>query len=89
MSALSTYDPPSVISVSPTDNWVFAYFPGRGVDGLGCLWSKEGPLDNWVVSECWAFALGDGVVTAAWTSSHREVSVPNTYMYTLAYCLTV
>ncbi|EIW60130.1 uncharacterized protein TRAVEDRAFT_120124 [Trametes versicolor FP-101664 SS1] len=78
MSALSTYEPPSVISVSPTDNWIFAYFPGRGVDGLGCLWSKEGPLDNWVVSECWAFALGDGVVTAAWTSSHREWTVSET-----------
>ncbi|KAI0819541.1 hypothetical protein BC628DRAFT_1525877 [Trametes gibbosa] len=78
VSAPSAYDPPSVLSVSSTDDWLFAYFPGRGIDGVGCLWRKGGQLDNWIVNESWGFAVGDGVVTAAWTSSHREWIVSET-----------
>ncbi|KAH9857142.1 hypothetical protein C2E23DRAFT_375639 [Lenzites betulinus] len=77
-STPSAYNPPSVVSVSSTDEWLFAYFPGRGTDGVGCLWRKGGQLDNWVVNECWRFAVGDGVVTASWTSSHREWIVSET-----------
>ena len=71
----ASYDPPSVLSLSPTDDWLFAYFPGRGADGVGCLWRRGNQLDNWVVREYWSFAVGAGVVTAAWTSGHREVSL--------------
>ncbi|KAI0372918.1 hypothetical protein BV20DRAFT_1014123 [Pilatotrama ljubarskyi] len=75
ISALGAYDPPSVLSISPTDDWFFAYFPGKGVDGLGCLWRKASQLDSWAVWETWSIAVGSGVVTAAWTSAHREWTV--------------
>ncbi|KAI0333503.1 hypothetical protein GY45DRAFT_1319460 [Cubamyces sp. BRFM 1775] len=72
------YDPPSVLSLSPTDDWLFAYFPGKGADGVGCLWRRGNQLDNWVVRDYWSFAVGSGVVTAAWSSGHREWMVSET-----------
>ncbi|KZT09518.1 uncharacterized protein LAESUDRAFT_508521 [Laetiporus sulphureus 93-53] len=72
------YDPPTVISVSPTDDWLFAYFPGRGCDGAGCLYRRGPQLDSWKEREWWGFAPGAGVVTAEWTSSQREWLVTDT-----------
>ncbi|KAL6305250.1 hypothetical protein BKA93DRAFT_845915 [Sparassis latifolia] len=71
-SSPASYEPPTIISVSPTDDWLFAYFPGRGGDGAGCLWKRGPQLDSWVVREWWSFAVGAGVVAADWTSGHRE-----------------
>lgn len=53
---------------------MFAYFPGRGCDGAGCLWKRGPELDSWVVEEWWSFPTGAGVVAADWTCAHREVS---------------
>ncbi|KAH9951450.1 hypothetical protein B0H21DRAFT_719063 [Amylocystis lapponica] len=71
-SSPALYEPPTVISIYPTDDWIFAYFPGRGGDGIGCLWRKGPQLDNWTVREWWPFSAGAGVVAADWTCSHRE-----------------
>ncbi|KAI0362401.1 hypothetical protein OH77DRAFT_1500103 [Trametes cingulata] len=75
VSALGAYDPPSILSISPADEWFFAYYPGKGGDGLGCLWQRGTQLDSWAVWETWNIAVGSGVVTAAWTSGHREWTV--------------
>ncbi|PSR77354.1 hypothetical protein PHLCEN_2v7955, partial [Hermanssonia centrifuga] len=67
-----TYEPPTTITVSPNDEFVFAYFPGHDGDGAGCLWKKSSQLDSWTVEEWWSFAKGAGVVTAGWTCANRE-----------------
>ena len=67
------YKSPSIISVSPNDEWLFAYFPGRGGNGQGCLWKRGPHLDSWAVKDYWSFARGGGVVTAAWVGAQREV----------------
>ncbi|KAI0636718.1 hypothetical protein C8Q77DRAFT_1051073 [Trametes polyzona] len=78
INAPAAYDPPRVISVAPTDDWLFAYFPGKGTLGVGCLWRKRGQLDNWVMQESWNFSVGGGVVTASWTTARREWVVSET-----------
>lgn len=70
----SSYEPPTVISISPTEDWLFAYFPGRDREGVGCLWERGSQLDTWTVKERFQYAQGAGVVTAEWTSSERPVS---------------
>ncbi|KAI8989685.1 hypothetical protein BD414DRAFT_484925 [Trametes punicea] len=72
ISSPLSYDPPSILSISPTNEWLFGFFPGKGTAGIGCLWRKGNQLDNWAVREYWSFPAGAGVVTAAWTSAHRE-----------------
>jgi hypothetical protein len=74
-SSPSSYQPPSIISVSPTDDWLFAYFPGRDGDGTGCLWKRGLQVDNWSIKDYWGFGRGAGVVTAAWAGTDREVSM--------------
>ena len=68
------YDPPSAITVGPDDLWLFAYFPRRDGEGIGCLWKRGPQIDNWGVKECWTYPKGGGVVTASWLDSNREVS---------------
>ncbi|TBU35719.1 hypothetical protein BD311DRAFT_783359 [Dichomitus squalens] len=75
---LDNYEPATVISLCPTDDWLFAYFPGNGCPGMGCVWRKEAQLDNWSLRECWPYPVGGGVVTAAWTCHHREWVVSET-----------
>ncbi|THH26462.1 hypothetical protein EUX98_g7717 [Antrodiella citrinella] len=68
----TSYDPPTVISISPSGDWLFAYFPGRGGDGVACLWKRAFQLDSWSVRDFWTTPLGAGIVTAAWTNHSRE-----------------
>lgn len=68
----ASYGPPTVICVSPVDDRLFAYFPGRGGDGAGCLWKRKAPLDSWHVWEYWPLPQGAGAVAAAWTAAPRE-----------------
>ncbi|KAL4067943.1 hypothetical protein V8B97DRAFT_2021711 [Scleroderma yunnanense] len=72
LRAPSSYEPPSVISVSPNDRWLFAFFPAREGDSIACLWRRGPQVDNWIVWECWPFSRGAGVVTAAWAGVDRE-----------------
>ncbi|KAJ7285752.1 hypothetical protein C8J57DRAFT_1285700 [Mycena rebaudengoi] len=71
----SSYEPPTVISVAPGGDWVFAYFPGGEIDGIGCLWQRGSPIDIWVMKECWPLKRGAGIVAASWLGGPREWTV--------------
>lgn len=73
ISSPKFYQPPSIISVAPDDEWLFAYFPRRDSDGVGCLWKRGAQIDNWTVKEWWSFGQGAGVVAASWLGQSRVV----------------
>ncbi len=75
-NAPTAYDPPTVISVSPDDEWLFAYFPGKTADGSACLWRRGAEIDNWIVKEYWGTAPGAGIVAVSWLDPPREAGVP-------------
>ncbi|RDB21136.1 hypothetical protein Hypma_011673 [Hypsizygus marmoreus] len=77
-SAPGSYEPPTVISVAPGDDWLFAYFPRRDGDGTGCLWKRGAQVDSWNVKESWSLAQGAGVVAASWLGTPREWVVSST-----------
>ncbi|KAH7922096.1 hypothetical protein BV22DRAFT_1095214 [Leucogyrophana mollusca] len=86
-STPASYEPPTVISVSPNDHWLFAYFPGRETDGIGCLWNRGFHIDSWSVKEFWTFPRGAGVVAAAWAGAEREwVTSPDGSTSRLPHC---
>ncbi|PPR03634.1 hypothetical protein CVT24_007750 [Panaeolus cyanescens] len=67
------FDPPSVISVCQTDDWLFAYFPRKdGGEGIGCIWDRGPQIDSWNVKECWYFEKAAGAVTAIWLDQPRQ-----------------
>ncbi|KAI0006126.1 hypothetical protein BJV74DRAFT_22263 [Russula compacta] len=66
-----SYEPPTVLSISPDENWLFAYFPGRQIPGVGCFWRAQ-QADGWDIVEPISFALGSGVVSARWLGQARE-----------------
>ncbi|KAI5123618.1 hypothetical protein M0805_003433 [Coniferiporia weirii] len=68
----ASYEPPTVIAASARGDWIFAYFPGIDVDGVGCLWNKQRRIDDWVIKEWPTFARGDAVVSARWLNPDRE-----------------
>ncbi|PCH37980.1 hypothetical protein WOLCODRAFT_64515 [Wolfiporia cocos MD-104 SS10] len=68
----SKFDPLTIVSASPTDDWLFAYFPGRGSDGLGCLWRRGPGVDTWQARDSWPCPLGAGVIAVEWTVAPRE-----------------
>lgn len=67
-----SYDPPTILCVSPDENWLFAYFPGRQIPGVGCFWKVQ-HADGWDIIEHISFARGRGVVSAKWLGHAREV----------------
>ncbi|KAF9075212.1 hypothetical protein BDP27DRAFT_1315692, partial [Rhodocollybia butyracea] len=75
MSNPNNYEPPTIITCSPDNRWLFSFFPGRGQDGLCCLWQRGMELDNWSVKEWWTFASGAGVVAASWLGGPREWAI--------------
>ncbi|CAL1704650.1 unnamed protein product [Somion occarium] len=66
-----SYSPPTLIYISPDDDWLFAYFSGAK-DNIGCLWHRGLHLDAWTIGDSWSMAHGAGIVAAAWVTSHRE-----------------
>ncbi|KAJ6496752.1 hypothetical protein C8R47DRAFT_1042539 [Mycena vitilis] len=76
LSSPGSYEPPTVISVSPSGEWLFAYFPSSEMDGVACLWQRGAPLDVWGVKEWWS--CGAGIVTASWLGGPREWTVDDT-----------
>ena len=65
-----TYGPPTNLSLSPDDKFLFAFFPPmQGPSGVACLWARE-QADTWNVKESW---LSTGCVTVAWLGGQREV----------------
>ncbi|KAJ6502473.1 hypothetical protein C8R45DRAFT_620728 [Mycena sanguinolenta] len=75
ISSPSSYEPPTVISVSPSGQWLFAYFPSGEIDGVACLWQRTAPLDVWAVKEWWSLNRGAGIVAASWLGAPREWTV--------------
>ncbi|KAF9265473.1 hypothetical protein L218DRAFT_957050 [Marasmius fiardii PR-910] len=72
LSEPDNYGPATVISVSPDDAWLFAYFPGESNTGVCCLWNRGAELDNWRVMDWWTYPAGAGVVVADWIGAARE-----------------
>ena len=73
-NAPSSYEPAKVISATASGFWAFAFFPGIGTEGVGCLWRRMPQVDKWVVKDYWSFPREGGAVTAQWFSNEREVS---------------
>ncbi|KXN86898.1 hypothetical protein AN958_09493 [Leucoagaricus sp. SymC.cos] len=71
----AAYEPPTVISVAPTDDWLFAYFPKSNGEGTGCLWKRGLQIDSWLVHEWWTFPPQTAPVTADWLGAHREWTI--------------
>ncbi|KAG6874211.1 hypothetical protein C0995_003757 [Termitomyces sp. Mi166 len=72
VSAPTSYCPPSLISVAPNDDWLFAYFPGRNVEGIGVLWARGPQIDNWSIRESWPIVHGAAPVAVSWLGQPRE-----------------
>ncbi|KAH8120279.1 hypothetical protein DFH11DRAFT_48421 [Phellopilus nigrolimitatus] len=68
----ASYEPPTLIAGSARDDWIFAYFPGVDVDGVGCLWNRSRMVDDWAVKEWRTYARGDAAVAARWLNVDRE-----------------
>lgn len=66
-----SYEPPTIFCVSPREDWLFAYFPGRQIPGVGCFWRAE-QADGWDIVESISFPRSRGVVTAKWLGHARE-----------------
>lgn len=75
LAAVTAYNPPTVISISPNEQWLFAYFPGTEGDGVSSLWKRGSQLDSWVVCDWWSTAKYAGVVVAEWLGADREVYI--------------
>ncbi|KAI0273731.1 hypothetical protein BC834DRAFT_855279 [Gloeopeniophorella convolvens] len=73
-AAPGSYEPPTVLTLSPDESWLFAYFPGRQQPGVGCIWRAH-HADSWVVVEPIGFSRNGGVVSAAWLGHVREWAI--------------
>ncbi|KAI0689786.1 hypothetical protein BC835DRAFT_1367462 [Cytidiella melzeri] len=74
----ASYEPPTVITVSPADDWLFAFVPSREGPGIGCLWKRGHQIDSWTPRDYWSFAKGAGVVCAEWMYMERPWVVGET-----------
>jgi hypothetical protein len=78
-SSPQSYEPPTLISVSPDDTLLFAYFPAHyGLIPVAVLWKRGLQIDEWVVKEFdfWKpHHLSDGIVAVSWTTTEREVCI--------------
>ncbi|KAF8651459.1 hypothetical protein AX16_004758 [Volvariella volvacea WC 439] len=68
----SSYESPTLISVAPTDLYLFAYFPGHEGGGLGCLWKRGPQVDRWNLNQWWDYAPNTAPIAAAWLGAPRE-----------------
>ncbi|KAJ7774497.1 hypothetical protein DFH07DRAFT_732775 [Mycena maculata] len=75
LSSPGSYEPPTVLSVSPGGDWLFAYFPSGEIDGVACLWQRGAPIDVWGIKEWWTLNRGGGIVAANWLDGPREWTV--------------
>ncbi|KAF8578251.1 hypothetical protein K439DRAFT_1417327 [Ramaria rubella] len=65
------FSPPSIIEVSPGDEYVFAFFQGKGGDNGACIWHREDTIDTWKVVIFWPIKPGQGIVSAQWLGDER------------------
>ncbi|KZS90893.1 hypothetical protein SISNIDRAFT_487912 [Sistotremastrum niveocremeum HHB9708] len=69
----------SIISISPREDMIFAYFPiglvetpaDRGA-GVGIVYERALDVDQWSIRASWVFPEGDGAVEAKWLLPERE-----------------
>jgi hypothetical protein len=73
LAAPDAYRAPEVISTSPCEDRIFAYFPGKDGDGAACVWKKGTRIDAWSVQDCWPVGRGKGIVTAEWIGGPRQL----------------
>jgi hypothetical protein len=85
----TAYEPPTVISAAPTDDWLFAYFPKSNGEGTGCLWKRGAQIDSWVVNEWWTFPAQKAPVIAEWLGAPREVRISTILQQTFLINLSV
>lgn len=83
----TAYEPPTIISVAPGDDWLFAYFPKSNGEGTGCFWKRGLQIDNWAVQEYWTFPAQTAPIAADWLGSPREVSKAEHYLYLILTCI--
>ncbi|KAI0322194.1 hypothetical protein OF83DRAFT_1094908, partial [Amylostereum chailletii] len=65
------YSPPTIISGSPDEQHLFAYFPSQAEVGVACIW-KRSHVDEWIVQDCWSLPVGKGIIAATWLGHPRE-----------------
>lgn len=56
--------------------WLFAFFPGIDVDGVGCIWARTFEADTWIPREhptASGYPWNAGVVAATWVNNDRQV----------------
>ncbi|TFK55122.1 hypothetical protein OE88DRAFT_1674725 [Heliocybe sulcata] len=75
LAAPLSYQPPTVISVDASGQWLFAYFPGKDGEGIACLWKKGAQVDDWRVKESWTYPRGAGIIAACWINQGRQCIV--------------
>ncbi|KAJ1308761.1 hypothetical protein OPQ81_004451 [Rhizoctonia solani] len=71
-----TYGPATMLSISPQDKYLFAFFPpvqpNVSTGGLGCVWGAGESLDTWTVKDFWHYSSEAGVVAMRWLGEERE-----------------
>lgn len=69
------YEIASVLLAHPTEDYVFAYYPGRqGSPGAGVIYHRKLNVNDWAIcSPIIQFQSGAGVVGGRWLPNTREV----------------
>ncbi|KAG8733905.1 hypothetical protein FRC11_000459 [Ceratobasidium sp. 423] len=71
-----TYGPATMLSISPQDKYLYAFFPpvqpNVSTGGLGCVWGVEESFDTWSVKDFWHYPADAGVVAMRWLGEERE-----------------
>ena len=76
VQSINSYNPPTIITVSSDNMWLFAFFPGTDIDGIGCIWWRMFEADSWTPREhstTAGYPWNAGVVAAAWIGNDRQV----------------
>lgn len=69
----NAFSPPKIIEVSSGDEYLFAFFEGRGGEHAACVWQRDGTLDSWKVCIFWPVRPGQAIVLAKWLGDDRTV----------------
>ncbi|KDQ19771.1 hypothetical protein BOTBODRAFT_169828 [Botryobasidium botryosum FD-172 SS1] len=68
-----SYAPPTVISLSPSDAYLFAYFPpDSGAEGIACVWERGAEISTWAVKEYWSVPRVEGILCCKWLGEDRQ-----------------
>jgi len=84
-NSLNAYNPPSIISPSPDNNSLFAYFPGHLIDPIAVLWRRGQRLDEWSIVDVWKVHPSAAIIAADWAWTQRQVNNLNFSHFTFIY----